>query len=339
MEKLFDIQNTLLKQFAKRPFYSRRLFDGFMFDNAICGLVGPRGVGKTTYWLHHAMQHDALKQQALYVSADNVYFLQTSLLDLVDQLFKETNVRLRLIDEIHKYQGWQQQLKNIRDTYLDFKIIFSGSSQIDLIHGQYDLSRRVTLYPIHGFSFREYMEINVQQRIPFVSFDELIHDHVSIANAIDNVDIIKHFNDYCCCGYYPFYSEFRLEKEKFQAIENITQKIIYEDISTFHTLKTPTKAHPENTNLMHAAYLPIADDNMMGKVRETFLINHCQNSDTPLFYSQKAGFTINGFTLEVGGRNKSQQQIKNIDHAYLVKDGIFTGIGNTIPLYLFGLLY
>ncbi len=404
MEKLFELQNILLKQFVTRKFYPRALFNSFTFDNAICGLVGPRGVGKTTYLLKYALEHGATEQKALYVSADNIYFLETSLLDLVDKLFKETAVRLLLVDEIHKYSGWQQQLKNIRDTYLDFKIIFTGSSQIDLIHGKFDLSRRVTLYQVHGFSFREYLEVVAEQKIPVCTFDEIITNHVSIANELSQLEIIQHFHTYLRSGYYPFYREFTVESEKFQAIENIIQKIIYEDIGTFHSFKTqtlslieklykfvlnsapgevsinklanalgkdytnisdylsylqqaglirfldsekagkaglrhPTKLYPENSNLMYAAYLPISDEVMRGKVRETFIINHLQNAKVPVFYSEKGDFKIRNCIVEVGGRNKTDEQIKGLKNAYLLKDGIFTGMGKTIPLHLFGFLY
>lgn len=89
----------------------------------------------------------------MYVSADDVYFLERSLFDLVDQLYKETDVRLLCIDEVQKYPNWIQDLKNISDTYLDFRLVFSRSSMIDLIRSKYDLSRRVTTYHLHGFSF------------------------------------------------------------------------------------------------------------------------------------------------------------------------------------------
>lgn len=89
--------------------------------------MGPRGVGKTTFLLHYAIKNGAKKRRALYVSADNLYFLEHRLLDLVDSLYKETDIRLLCVDEIHKYPHWNQELKNIADTYSSFKIIFSGS--------------------------------------------------------------------------------------------------------------------------------------------------------------------------------------------------------------------
>ena len=238
MEKLLDIQRVILEQFVRQPFYDRELFRSFTFENKINGLVGSRGVGKTTFLLHHVQTCQVNQQPALYVSADNLFFLETRLVDLVDRLYKETDIRLLCIDEIHKYAHWDQELKNIADTYLDFHILFTGSSQIDLVHGKYDLSRRVTLYHLHGLSFREYLEILLNKKQARHSFEEIVQSHYSICQAIDIQGIIKLFHDYLRVGYYPFFRNFTQEREKFQTIENITQKTIYEDIGTLYSLKT-----------------------------------------------------------------------------------------------------
>src|SRR5262245_51415396 len=118
MEQLFEIQRILLEQFQDLPFFHRKIFDQITLDNRISGILGPRGVGKTTFLLHFVLGSAAKKRRALYVSADNVYFLEHTLIGLVDQLYKETDVRLLCIDEVHKYPNWNQELKNIADTYL-----------------------------------------------------------------------------------------------------------------------------------------------------------------------------------------------------------------------------
>lgn len=240
MNKLFDIQQIIISQFERQPFYARDVFKRINLDNYITGIVGPRGMGKTTFLLKYAIDSGAKEGLALYVSADNLYFLQNPLVDLVDQLYKETDVRLLCIDEIHKYPNWNQELKNIADIYPEFRILFSGSSTIDLINAKYDLSRRVTLFYLHGLSFREYLEITLQQKFSILSFDDLIKTRSLIGDMSQDVKILKHFREYLKVGYYPFFSLFSQEREKFQAIENTTQKTIYEDIGTLHTLKTPT---------------------------------------------------------------------------------------------------
>ncbi len=237
MHHLFEIQRIILEQFEKLPFYSRDLFERITLNNRINGVIGSRGVGKTTFLLSTVLKN---KEKSLYVSADNLYFLENKLIDLVDQLYKKTDIRLLCIDEIHKYLGWNQELKNIYDTYFDFKILFSGSSTIDLIKSKYDLSRRVTLYELHGFSFREYLESHLNLTIPVYKLEEILEGSMTIAQNLKIPQILKHFNTYLRVGYYPFFYAFKEDAEKFQAIQNISQKTIYEDIGTLHALKTPT---------------------------------------------------------------------------------------------------
>ena len=127
MHQLFEIQALLLKQFEQIVIYQREIFKTFQFDNRLNCIIGARGIGKTTFLLKHIAKH-ALEGTALYVSADNMFFLTNTLTSLVDTLYKETHVRLLCIDEIHKQPHWQQQLKNIT---LDFSQL---SSQGQLIN-------------------------------------------------------------------------------------------------------------------------------------------------------------------------------------------------------------
>jgi len=404
MEKLFEIQRILLEQFEVLPFFHRHIFDQITLDNRISGILGPRGVGKTTFLLRFVTERGAKKRKALYVSADNVYFLEHRLLDLVDQLYKETDVRLLCIDEVHKYPNWNQELKNIYDTYLDFRIVFSGSSMIDLVQTKYDLSRRATIYYLHEFSLREYLEWHLKKPLPICSLDDMVSKHVEIEQDIALPGILKYLQEYNRCGYYPFFWGFTQEREKFQAIENAVQKTIYEDIGTLHSLKTPSllvleklfkfiissppgemsayklsqsldkdfetistylhylqeaglirflypkstgkailrtpnKMYPDNPNLMFAAYVAMAQDNTVGKVRETFVLNQMQNAGLQTYFSPKGDFFVNGYTFEIGGPSKKESQIRHEKNGYVLADGILTGSKTHIPLYLAGFLY
>lgn len=404
MNQLFEIQRIMLEQFEGLPFFQRKIFEHITLDNKISGILGPRGVGKTTFLLHFAIQRGAKNRKCLYVSADNIYFLDHHLLDLVDQLYKETDVRLLCIDEVHKYPNWNQELKNIADTYLDFRIVFSGSSMIDLVQTKYDLSRRVTIYHLHGFSFREYLEWHLKKQLPHYSLDEIVESHFQIEQDIAIPGILKHLKEYFRIGYYPFFEGFSQDREKFQAIENATQKTIYEDIGTLHSLKTPSlfvleklykfiistppgelsayklaqyldkdfetistylnylqeaglvrfllpktsgktalrtphKMYPDNTNLMYAAYVPLAHDATLGKVRETFVINQLQNANYKTFYTPRGDVCVNDFTFEIGGPSKKDTQIRGEKNGYILADGILTGSEKQLPLYLLGFLY
>lgn len=404
MNKLFDIQTIILNQFKKSRFYHREVFRTINLKNKLIGIVGARGIGKTTFLLHSIIEAGADDRRALYVSADNIYFLQNSLLDLVDELYKESKVRFLCIDEIQKYPNWNQELKNIADIYKDFRIVFSGSSMIDIVHSKYDLSRRVTLYHLHGLSFREYLDLYLGIQLPKYSLEELIKNHVRIADGLGVSQVLMHFKEYLKTGYYPFFIEYEQEREKFHAVENAVQKTIYEDIANLHSLKTPTlilieklykyiisspvgelsayklantlgkdfasvseylrlldlsgiarflypkkagkaelrnpaKMYPDNTNLIYAAYLPQTEDWSIGKIRETFLVNQCQSAGLPIYYSEVGDFKVEKYIVEVGGKNKTMTQLKGHENGIVAADGILSGSGKIIPLYLFGFLY
>lgn len=240
MEQLIELQQLLLGQFRQQEFYERSLFKQINFDNRITGVLGARGVGKTTFLLNTVEKINQNSLCALYISVDHIYFLENSLLDLVDKLYKETDVRYLCIDEVHKYKNWQQELKNISDFYLDFKVIFTGSSMIDIIHSKFDLSRRVTLYKIPGLSFREYLEFQIKTSLEKISLSTLVTQHQEIAREINIPQILKYFKAYLKQGYFLFLNNFSDELQLMQAIENSIQKTIYEDIATLHSLKTPT---------------------------------------------------------------------------------------------------
>lgn len=240
MEQLFELQKVLLERFQQEPFYLRDSFQNFNLENKATGIIGSRGIGKTTYLLHTVLQHNQESLKALYVSTDHVYFLENKLLDLVERLYKETDVRLLCIDEIHKYPNWQQELKNISDFYLDFKVLFSGSSMIDILHSKFDLSRRVSLFRLYGLSFREYLEFNLEIELPKITLPDLLEQHAEFANALNVPQPLKHFKQYLQVGYFPFSKQFSQNLQIFQAIDNIAQKTIFEDIASLHSLKTPS---------------------------------------------------------------------------------------------------
>ncbi len=101
------------------------------------------------------------------------------------------------------------------------------------------------------------------------------------------------------------------------------------------TLQKPDKIYLENTNLAYA--LKSKPD--IGNVRETFVFNQLHNAGLQV-YSPKAGdFVFDGYTLEIGGKNKTTTQVKHLDNYLIVSDDIEVGTGNKVPIWLFGFLY
>ncbi len=155
MKTLFQKFETLLQNTTTN--FKRYLYDKVAWNSRMIGIIGPRGVGKTTMILQY-IKENLDSKKALYVSADDIYFGENKLLDLADDFYKNAGEYL-FIDEIHKYSNWSQELKNIYDSFPDLKIVFTGSSVIDILKGSADLSRRALIYKLQGLSFREYLKL------------------------------------------------------------------------------------------------------------------------------------------------------------------------------------
>lgn len=113
------------------------------------------------------------------------------------------------IDEVHKYQGWQREIKNIYDSYPKLHIVVTGSSILKLNDSlDADLSRRHRQYTLEGLSFREYLKLENVADLAVLSLDEILENHFSIATLItSNVKVLPYFEKYLKVGYYPFYRE------------------------------------------------------------------------------------------------------------------------------------
>ena len=111
--------------------------------------------------------------------------------------------------------------------------------------------------------------------------------------------------------------------------------LIASDFDALDNLSSPEKIYCENTNLMFAL-TPDAD---MGTAREAFFVNQVANGHA-VTYPKKGDFLVDDkYLFEVGGRGKGSSQIKDIPNSFVVNDGVEVGIGNKIPLWLFGFLY
>src|ERR1039458_1525801 len=237
MDTLIETYHRLLREV--KPVYRRRFYEDFHMDSRFVGIIGARGVGKTTFLLHYLREHYQQSPQALYISADNLYFFEHTLLEVVDQFVKEFDGQILCVDEVHKYKNWDQELKNIYDSYPKLSIIFSGSSSIDLIKGKADLSRRAVLKTMFGFSFREFLEIKEKKAYPLQSFDEVVTGHSAHKQQlIETPKLLGYLKEYWKEGYYPT----RLELLSYEAyrdtLRNIVDKVIFEDMSSFYSLNT-----------------------------------------------------------------------------------------------------
>ncbi|MCF8360215.1 MAG: AAA family ATPase [Prolixibacteraceae bacterium] len=177
------------------------------WDNQLIGIKGARGIGKTTLLLQHLKLHYPLNNSILYTSLDHFYFIDNKLYDFAE-LFHQRGGKLLALDEVHRYPNWSVELKNIYDDFPDLKIIFTGSSLLEINKGKADLSRRAVIYNMSGLSFREFLEFETKINFPVISLNDLLADHRLIAADIcSKIKPLSYFSDYLQFGYYPFYLE------------------------------------------------------------------------------------------------------------------------------------
>lgn len=182
--------------------FHRYMFSKVSWDSRMFGIVGPRGIGKSTMILQY-IKENRTEKRMFYVTADHLYFTSHTLVDLVDEFAKEGGEQI-FIDEIHKYANWSRELKQIYDSHPDIKVGFIGSSVLDIYKGYADLSRRAPIFMMQGLSFREYLILFHQLEVPAYSMEEILHNKVEIPHIAHPLPL---FHDYLQRGYYPFAQE------------------------------------------------------------------------------------------------------------------------------------
>ncbi len=392
LELIYEYQRGYLRKVKNYP-YERYMHREFAFKNRLTGLLGARGVGKTTFLLQYLDKLELDEKKKLYMSVDN---LEIESLFEIAQYFEQTGGELLVIDEIHKYPNFELELKKIYDI-LNLKVIFSGSSALKLDHSKADLSRRAVIYHVKGLSFREFLEFKTSKNLERYSLEDILENHIEIASKVtQQIKPFEYFDEYIRYGYYPFYFEnedeyllklsqtintvievdipsiFPIEYKNIINLKKLVKlicsskpfkvnlqelmmkmqlgdyKALYRLIDYLDRAKIiraikakakgdtifskPDKLYLNNTNLLFA----YCTDSEIGTMREIFFSNSFDN----LLTSKQGDFLVDDkYLFEVGGKNKSFKQIKDMKNSFVVSDGIEVGYGNKIPLWLFGFLY
>ena len=196
--------------------------------NRLVGLMGQRGVGKTTLLLQYLKQNYKLSEY-LYFSADDVNIINSSMYDIAEE-FVKLNGKVIVIDEIHKYTNWANEIKTIYDSFPNLLIRFSGSSMLNILNEKFDLSRRAVVTYVPTLSFREYLNLNNGLDLEVLSLEDVLKNHIDISTdlALNYPNLYREFLNYLKIGYYPFFKE---DEEEFSnKLFNAIDKIINEDI-------------------------------------------------------------------------------------------------------------
>jgi predicted AAA+ superfamily ATPase len=234
MEELFDFFYRELRK--TDLLFHRYLIDEIDWEGRLSAITGARGTGKTTMILQHIKRtFGNSPKDVLYVSADNIWFSGNRLFDLAND-FEKQGGKYLFIDEVHKYENWSQEIKNIYDSFTDLKVVITGSSMLQIYRGNVDLSRRAVHYVLHGLSFREFLKYD--QNIDFHKFtlDDILQNHVEIAGSInEKIRPIPLYNAYLKHGYYPYYKpdkRFYLSK-----LANTVNLILEMDLPAVETIE------------------------------------------------------------------------------------------------------
>jgi uncharacterized protein len=233
MEKLFEISANRIKN--TKTNFKRYLHSKIDWDDRLIAIKGARGVGKTTLLLQHIKENLKNDNSVLFISLDDIFFTNNSLTEVANY-FEKHGGKYLFIDEVHKYPTWSREIKNIYDNFSNLKIIFTGSSILELFKGDVDLSRRVVNYEMHGMSFREFIGMEKKFNIDKCSLSDILKDHVSISREIiENIQPIPLFKNYLKFGYFPYYIE--NPNTYYHRINNTINQIIESDLASVYNVE------------------------------------------------------------------------------------------------------
>jgi len=383
---------NLVQAIRKRYFY-----DEIDHTDKLIGVIGARGVGKTTYILNYLKNSSIPFSKKLYLSADNIGLSNSSLVEIAKE-FSAKGGEILAIDEIHKYKNFEIELKQIYDM-LPLKVIFSGSSAIELEHAKADLSRRAVIYRVNGLSFREFLEFKKDITLKSYSLEEILQEHSDIAfEIVSKVKPLEFWEEYLQYGYYPFYFEnpkryniklnetintaievdipsiFKIKYEYIVNLKKLVKLICSSEPFTLNIQELSNKIGIDRDTLyLYFEYLhrgkifnviraKSKGDNIFSKPDKVYLNNpnlnysYCSQATIgmirettfttflkphhELSIPKKGDFLVDEkYLFEVGGKNKSFKQIKDVPNSFVVADNIEIGFWNKIPLWLFGFLY
>lgn len=286
MDRLFEYSGKLAAQVSTD--FIRYMYDQINWKNRLIGLIGPRGVGKTTLILQY-IKKNFLTGKALYVTAEDFYFAKNRLVDLADAFVKAGGKHL-FIDEIHKYPEWSRELKLMYDYHKSLTVVFTGSSLLDIKKGSGDLSRRATLHTMQGLSFREYLVLFHQIEVPKFTLEEIISRQIQLPQLQYPLPL---FNDYLKRGYYPF----ALEEDFDMKLQQVITQTLETDIPIYAAMHVTTGRKLKQLLAIVAESVPFKPN--MSKIAEMLSISRNNIADY-LLYMEEAGM-ITQLRTETGG--------------------------------------
>ena len=311
MDQLFEYSNKLINEVDVT--FVRYLYSEINWRNRLLGLVGPRGVGKTTLVLQH-IQQNLNKADTLYVTAEDFYFASNRLVDLAAR-FAKLGGKYLFIDEIHKYPDWAKELKLIYDYHSSLNVIFTGSSVLDIKKGSADLSRRAVVYHMQGLSFREYLALFHDIDVNVFSLNEIINHQVVVPQVPHPLAL---FGNYVERGYYPFSKEDDYDMR----LRQIINQTLESDIPLYASMNVSTGRKLIQLLSIISQSVPFKPN--MSKIAEMLGISRNNMADY-LLYIEEAGL-IAQLRDNTGGI----RGLGKVDKVYLDNTNLIFNLGDDI---------
>ena len=206
--------------------FVRNMMDKIDWNERLVMIKGQRGVGKTTLMTQRIAQVFGTTDtsKVLYVSLDNIYFSNHSLLEFIERFHSMGGTHL-FLDEVHFYKNWNIEIKNAYDEFADMHFVVSGSSLCNLTDGEADLSRRCITYFMPCLSFREYLRMFHNEDFKPVTLNDVLTNGNQICAEVNaRMRPIPLFAEYLQYGCFPFQKEGR--SNYYARIENIVNNTI-----------------------------------------------------------------------------------------------------------------
>lgn len=316
METLFMKHNILISQVDTEII--RDIMYSINWEKQLVAIRGSRGVGKTTLIRQYIKQKYGVQAgEALYCTLDSMFFANHTLLELAEYFHLMGGKHL-FLDEVHKYPSWSREIKEIIDLYPDLKVTFSGSSLIQILNADADLSRRVLSYTMEGLSFREFLRFYKGIKLPVCKLSDILSSASEICKEVNAVCRPQQmFEEYLRVGYYPFYDG--NPDEYYSRIENVLNFIIDQEMTQFCGVE------PSYTRRLKAMLLYLAE-NVPFEVNIVKLANYLDlNKHTVLSYldSLRRAELLHLLYSD----NKSVTKMQKPDKIYLHNPNLFYAIG------------
>lgn len=306
--------NYLIKVFQRKLAATPMTFFRYQYplidwNDTLIGIKGPKGCGKSTLLLQHIKETFKGKdlEKALYVSLDNLWFSTHDVIDVVEYHYTHGGTHL-FIDEIHYYKRWQTLLKNICDDYPGLYVTYTGSSMLQMESSEGDLSRRLTMYEMRGLSFREFLEYEGVLRLPAISLETLLADHVSIAmDVCGKTKVLEQFKKYLEVGYYPFYKA--VHHGYYQRLQSVANQVIEVDYPNIDDITMSTIRKTKKLLMLLAERIP-----QHPKMNELYKeLETDRNQGLKMLYALQRG----GLLLLLSDNTKSPDNLSRPDKIYI----------------------